>query len=194
MENPSNIYKYNLEILKNLEADQTIYYDENRIYLDDRYLGFYRYGNNIVKINEIIKLSFIHYFNLLKMGLITDKKEKEEILELLRSSITGIKTLLNTYNQSSRDVETINMESLKLDLIKMLIDYNDKPDNQLTSVEYESEDSDSENCLRSMLQTTKEHLQMNEHNVIVNTIYVVKNKAAGVIFSIINYIFDMTNF
>ncbi len=194
MENPSNIYKYNLEILKNLEADQTIYYDENRIYLDDRYLGFYRYGNNIVKINEIIKLSFIHYFNLLKMGLITDKKEKEEILELLRSSITGIKTLLNTYNQSSRDVETINMESLKLDLIKMLIDYNDKSDNQLTSVEYESEDSDSENCLRSMLQTTKEHLQMNEHNVIVNTIYVVKNKAAGVIFSIINYIFDMTNF
>ena len=55
MESPSNIYRYNLDILRNLDENQTIYYYENQIFVDDRYLGNYRAGNNIVKIIEIIK-------------------------------------------------------------------------------------------------------------------------------------------
>ena len=197
MEVPSNIYKYNLEILKNLEDNQTIYYEENKIYVDDRYLGFYRAGNNIVKIKEIIKLSFLHYFNLLNMDLINNSEDKNEILELLRGTITGLKTLIKNYKDLEKDNEQLQTECLKLDLIKILIEYNDKPNANLKRIETDSEedsDSDSENCLRSMLKTTQEHLQMNEHNIIVNTIYVAKNKVVGTLLSIINYIFDMTNF
>ena len=197
MEVPSNIYKYNLEILKNLEDNQTIYYEENKIYVDDRYLGFYRAGNNIVKIKEIIKLSFLHYFNLLNMDLINNSDDKNEILELLRGTVTGLKTLINNYKDLEKDNEQLQIECLKLDLIKILIEYNDKPNANLKRIETDSEedsDSDSENCLRSMLKTTQEHLQMNEHNIIVNTIYVAKNKVVGTLLSIINYIFDMTNF
>ena len=197
MEVPSNIYKYNLEILKNLEDNQTIYYEENKIYVDDRYLGFYRAGNNIVKIKEIIKLSFLHYFNLLNMDLINNSEDKNEILELLRGTITGLKTLIKNYKDLKKDNEQLQTECLKLDLIKILIEYNDKPNANLKRIETDSEedsDSDSENCLRSMLKTTQEHLQMNEHNIIVNTIYVAKNKVVGTLLSIINYIFDMTNF
>ena len=109
MESHSNIYKYNLEMLKNLEDNQTIYYEENKIYIDDRYLGLYRAGNNIVKIKEIIKLSFLHYFNLLKMGLINDSNE---ILELLRGSITGLKTLINNYKDLEKDNEELQIQSL----------------------------------------------------------------------------------
>ena len=197
MEVPSNIYKYNLEILKNLEDNQTIYYEENKIYVDDRYLGFYRAGNNIVKIKEIIKLSFLHYFNLLNMDLINNSEDKNEILELLRGTITGLKTLIKNYKDLEKDNEQLQTECLKLDLIKILIEYNDKPNANLKRIETDSEedsDSDSENCLRSMLKTTQEHLQMNEHNIIVNTIYVAKNKVVGTLLSIINYKFDMTNF
>lgn len=197
MEVPSNIYKYNLEILKNLEYNQTIYYEDNKIYLEDRYLGFYRAGNNIVKIKEIIKLSFLHYFNLLSMDLINNSDDKNKILELLRGTVTGLKTLINNYKDLEKDNEQLQIECLKLDLIKILIEYNDKPNANFKRIETDSEedsDSDSENCLRNMLKTTQEHLQMNEHNIIVNTIYVAKNKVVGTLLSIINYIFDMTNF
>jgi hypothetical protein len=198
MESPSNIYKYNLDILRNLEDNQTIYYEDNKIFVDDRYLGTYRAGNNVVKINEIIKLSFIHYFNLLKMGLINDLDEKNKVLELLRESITGLKDLMITYKNLEKEAEEMALQSLKIDLIKILIDFNDESSNKFgrysSDTDDSDSDSDSENCLRSMLKTTQEHLQMNEHNIIVNTIYVAKNKVVGTLLSIINYIFDMTNF
>ena len=196
MESPSNIYRYNLDIIRNLDENQTIYYYENQIFVDDRYLGNYRAGNNIVKIIEIIKLSFIHYFNLLKMGLINDLEEKHKVLELLRESITGLKNLMISYKNLEKEGEEMALQSLKIDLIKILIDFNDESSNKFGrySSETDDSDSDSENCLRSMLKTTQEHLQMNEHNIIVNTIYVAKNKVVGTLLSIINYIFDMTNF
>lgn len=198
MESPSNIYKYNLDILRNLDENQTIYYYENQIFVDDRYLGNYRAGNNIIKIIEIIKLSFIHYFNLLKMGLINDLEEKNKVLELLRESITGLKNLMISYKNLEKEGEEMALQSLKIDLIKILIDFNDESSNKFCRYSSETDDSDSdsdsENCLRSMLKTTQEHLQMNEHNIIVNTIYVAKNKVVGTLLSIINYIFDMTNF
>ena len=100
MEPLVNIYKYNLDILANLEEDQTIYYEENKIILDDRYFGFYRYGNNWIKINEIIRASFIHYYNILKMNIVEDR---EEILEILRNTINGLKTLNNTLKKMERE-------------------------------------------------------------------------------------------
>ena len=186
MEPLVNIYKYNLDILTNLEEGQTIYYEENKICIDDRYFGFYRYGNNWKKINEIIKVSFIHYYNILAMNI---SGNREELLELLRNVINGLKILNN--NLKTLERENIHIENLKLDLLTLLIEL-DEPKN----IKYEVEDSDSEseNCLRSMLKTTKEHLQMDEQNVIINTIYVIKNQALAAFLGIVNYIYDMANF
>ena len=39
MEMTSNIYRYNLEILSKIEENQTIYYEQNKIFVDDRYLS-----------------------------------------------------------------------------------------------------------------------------------------------------------
>lgn len=187
MEPLVNIYKYNLDILTNLEEGQTIYYEENKIILDDRYFGFYRYGNNWIKINEIIKASFIHYYNILKMNI---SEDREGILEILRNTINGLKILNNTLKNLER--ENIHIESLRLDLLSLLIELED-PENIEEESDSDSE-SDSENCLRSMLKTTQEHLQMNEQNVIVNTIYVLKNQAVTAFFGIVKFFFNMASF
>ena len=43
--------------------------------MDERYFGFYRQEIIWKKINEIIRTSFIHYYNILKMN-ITEDREK----------------------------------------------------------------------------------------------------------------------
>ena len=181
-----NIYKYNLDILTNLEEGQTIYYEENKILLDDRYLGFYRYGNNWIKINEIIKASFIHYHNILQMNIV---ENRDGILELLKGTINGLKIIINTLK--SIDREYIQAESLKLDLLTLLIELKEPTINIDTDTDT---DSESENCLRSMLNSTKEHLQMEDHNIIVNTIYIIKNKIVNTIIGVVCIIFDMASF
>ena len=181
-----NIYKYNLDILTNLEEGQTIYYEENKILLDDRYLGFYRYGNNWIKINEIIKASFIHYHNILQMNIV---ENRDGILELLKGTINGLKIIINTLK--SIDREYIQAESLKLDLLTLLIELKEPTINIDTDTDT---DSESENCLRSMLNSTKEHLQMEDHNIIVNTIYVLKNQALVAFFGVINFFYNMASF
>ena len=86
--------------------------------------------------------------------------------------------------------ENIYIESLRLDLLSLLIELED-PEN----IEEESDsDSDSENCLRSMLKTTQEHLQMDEQNIIVNTIYILKNQAVTTFFGIVKFFFNMASF
>ncbi len=181
-----NIYKYNLDILTNLEEGQTIYYEENKILLDDRYLGFYRYGNNWIKINEIIKASFIHYHNILQMNIV---ENRDGILELLKGTINGLKIIINTLK--SIDREYIQAESLKLDLLTLLIELKEPTINIDTDTDT---DSESENCLRSMLNSTKEHLQMEDHNIIVNTIYILKNQALIAFFGVINFFYNMASF
>jgi hypothetical protein len=185
MEPLVNIYKYNLDILTNLEEGQTIYYEENKIILDERYFGSYRYGNNWIKINEIIKTCFLHYYNILQMNI---SEDREEILEILRNTINGLKIIINTLKTT--DKEYCQVESLRLDLLSLLTELED-PEN----IEDKSDsDSESENCLRSMLNSTKEHLQLEDHNIIVNTIYVLKNQAVTTFFGIINFFFNMASF
>ena len=194
MDCPSNIYKYNLEILKSIEDNQTIYYDDNKIFIDDRVFGIYRNGNNIVKISEIIKASFLHYFNLLQMDVKIDSENRNQILELLKNTINGIKILIITFKDMEN--ESIQLEKLKLDLLSLLTEFNDNKDKFID--EYRDRDSDSdsesENCLRSMLNSTKEHLQMEDHNIIVNTIYIIKNKIVNTIIGVVCIIFDMASF
>jgi len=192
MDCPSNIYKYNLEILKSIEDNQTIYYDDNKIFIDDRVFGIYRNGNNIVKISEIIKASFLHYFNLLQMNVKIDSENRNQILELLKNTINGIKILIITFKDMEN--ESIQLEKLKLDLLSLLTEFNDNKDKFIDEYRDSDSDSDSENCLRSMLNSTKEHLQMEDHNIIVNTIYIIKNKIVNTIIGVVCIIFDMASF
>ena len=192
MDCPSNIYKYNLEILKSIEDNQTIYYDDNKIFIDDRVFGIYRNGNNIVKISEIIKASFLHYFNLLQMDVKIDSENRNQILELLKNTINGIKILIITFKDMEN--ESIQLEKLKLDLLSLLTEFNDNKDKFIDEYRDSDSDSDSENCLRSMLNSTKEHLQMEDHNIIVNTIYIIKNKIVNTIIGVVCIIFDMASF
>ncbi len=89
--NTNNIYKDNLSILINLKHDESLYYENNSILLDDRILSNYRYGNNIEKIVEIIKISFLHYYNL---ALIIPGG-KQVIVKLLEDSIEGLRKFIN---------------------------------------------------------------------------------------------------
>lgn len=195
MEISSNIYRYNLEILSNLQENQNIYYEQNKIFVDDRYFGRYRYGNNPNKIVDIIKFSFLHYYNQLLLNLL-NKDDFNEILELLRKTITGIKLLIKEENESLNLEEKIIFENLRNNLVNLLNELNNKDDESLnTNVDYETEEeSDSENCLKSMLHSTEQHLRMNDNNIIVNTIYVVKNQVTRIIFEIGNIIYNIVNF
>lgn len=194
METSSNIYRYNLEILSNLQENQNIYYEQNKIFVDDRYFGRYRYGNNPVKIVEIIKFSFLHYYNQLLLNLLS-KQDFVNILEFLKKSITGLKLLIKEENELLTLEEKMLFEELRNDLVNLINEIKINDENNSEEQIYESEEeSDSENCLKSMLHSTEQHLRMNDNNIIVNTIYVVKNQVTRIIFEIGNIIYNIVNF
>ena len=196
MEMTSNIYRYNLEILSKLEENQTIYYEQNQIFVDDRYFGKYRYGNNPLKIIEIIKFSFLHYYNLLLMGLYNVEQHKN-MLDFLKSSLSGFKKITNEDNENVPLEDKILFEKLKEELLTLLIELKDrteKSEDNNTDSESDSDESDSETCLRSMLRTTEEHLRMNDNNIIVNTIYVVKNQVTRMFLGIVHVLCEVVNF
>jgi hypothetical protein len=196
MEMTSNIYRYNLDILSNLEQNQTIYYEQNQIFVDDRYFGKYRYGNNPLKIIEIIKFSFLHYYNLLLMNLYEIEKHKD-MVDFLKSAISGLKKITNEDNENFILEDKILFEKLKDQLLTLLIELQDRVENfdeETDSDESDSDESDSETCLKSMLRTTEEHLRMNDSNVIVNTIYVVKNQVTRMFLGIVHILCEVVNF
>ena len=102
-----NIYKNNLLTLSELKTDESIYYNENKIHKEDRYLGSLRYGKNIEKILIVINISFLHYYNIL---LLNKNKDEPEIVELLNNSITGLENF-RTYTQNN------NMPVEKIDTL-----------------------------------------------------------------------------
>jgi hypothetical protein len=194
MDTCSNIYRYNLEILSNIQANQTIYYEQNKIFVDDRYFSNLRYGNNTIKIIEIIKYSFLHYYNQLLLSL-HKNDEYTSILNMLKESKLGLERIVN--NESLYEDDKNLYLNLNNDLESLLKDIEN-----LENVFYESSDeeidteceSDSETCLRSMIRTTEEHLRLNDNNIIVNSIYVIKNKVTRLFLEVGNIIYNIVNF
>ena len=189
MEFSSNIYKYNLDILSRLEEKQTIYYEENKIFIEDRYLGRYRHGNNPNKIIEIIKISFIHFYNQLLMNLNSDD-DRKNILNVLNNSIVGLKKIIFN-NPNFSEEETILYDTLKNDLLELLIELKENVEEESESEDSSSDESDSETCLRSMLRNS---VNLEEQNFLVNSIYIFKNKIVKIFFTVNNVIFDIFNF
>ena len=194
MDTCSNIYRYNLEILSNIKENQTIYYEQNKIFVDDRYFSNFRYGNNTIKIIEIIKYSFLHYYNQLLLSL-HKNDEYISILNMLKESKLGLERIVN--NESLYEDDKNLYLNLNNDLESLL-----KEIEKIENVFYESSDeeidteceSDSETCLRSMIRTTEEHLRLNDNNIIVNSIYVIKNKVTRLFLEVGNIIYNIVNF
>ena len=58
-----NIYKNNLIVLSKINDNNDLYYVDNSLYIDDRYLTSMRSGKNINKIN-IISNSFFFFLKM----------------------------------------------------------------------------------------------------------------------------------
>jgi hypothetical protein len=116
-----NIYKNNLLVLDNLPIDESIYYTENTISRENRYLGSLRYGNNIDKILGVVNISFLHYYNILLID--NEDTLKEEIKELLTKSIEGLGNFKIYSENNNRDTKKIS------DLIELHNKYIDDYEN-----------------------------------------------------------------
>ena len=113
------LYKNNLLILKDIDENCTIYYIDNTIFKDDRLFGGWRRGNNLLKIAEIIKYSFIHYFNLIMINLENmDDITQTDLINLLKQSHLGL-IQLNTNLLTYESVENMDKISILVDLFKM---------------------------------------------------------------------------
>ena len=139
--NTNNIYKDNLNILRNLKSDESIYYEGNSILLDDRILSNYRYGNNIKKIAEIIKISFLHFYNL---ALIIPG-EKKEIIKILETTIKKIQIFIN--NKHDDKIFSILLKDLEKLMTELYIDKgtNDKGTNDKGTNDKGTNDKEEKN-------------------------------------------------
>jgi hypothetical protein len=119
MDSSSNIYKYNLETLSTLDETSTIYYEENKLFVENRMFGRFRYGNNQEKIKEIITVSFYHYYNQLLMQLYKDEDYNNKY-NLLKDAITGILNLSNNINLIEEEKKVY--DSIRIELNKLLLE------------------------------------------------------------------------
>ena len=113
-------------VLINLIEHQGIYYENNRIYLDDRIMGSLRSGNNLEKIVSIIKISFLHYYNMILINP-EDKELKNKVIKLFKKSVEGIQLFKNYLDFHNRDTIllenlidyfTNNIDNLEINLVK----------------------------------------------------------------------------
>lgn len=116
-----NLYKNNLLVLKDIDENGTIYYIDNTIFKDDRLFSGWRRGNNLLKIAEIIKYSFIHYFNLIMINSENiDEETQTNLINLLRQSHLGL-IQLNRNLLTYETVENRDKISILVVLFKELL-------------------------------------------------------------------------
>ena len=184
-----NIYKKNLEILSNVQDGETIYYEENRIFIDTRYFSQFRYGNNSAKILEIIKISFLHFYNQLLMNLCSSQ-QFDEIYNFLNKSIEGLTNIKNIQTEDKN-----KYDSLVRELSNLLEDIKKVEDKDFYSESSSDEsESDIKNCLDNMIHRSRKSLKFDDNNIIFNTVYVLKNQLIKIIFIMGNTIYNIVNF
>jgi hypothetical protein len=186
-----NIYKNNLLVLCKLPINKSVYYNENTISIEDRYLGSLRYGNNIDKILSIVNISFLHYYNI----LLIDNKDisKEEIKELLTKSINGLETF-KIYN----DNNNINTKSISvlIDLHKKYL-YDYENDIYAKSQETIKLIQDNINVIEEEIieikiddkNTSNKSNKSNTTNFITNLFIGIRDSVSGFFISIYRHIF-----
>tara|TARA_B100000795_G_C22775082_1_gene429655 strand:+ start:99 stop:653 length:555 start_codon:yes stop_codon:yes gene_type:complete len=179
----SNIYKKNLDILSTLDENNTIYYEENIICIEDRLLGRYRYGNNPDKIKEIIKFSFLHYYNHLLMKLYKNKDYKIKY-DLLNNSLKGITKLVN--NNNILENEKKNYESLRNDLLELLSNIEPQKKEIDSEIEKDNTGDKVNNCFKNLFDKKTN----DNNNYIFNSLIIIKNKLRNLVLYFGNLIFN----
>jgi hypothetical protein len=182
-----NIYKNNLLVLDNLPVDESIYYNENTISREDRYLGFIRYGNNIDKILSVINISFLHYYNILLID--NEDTLKEEIKELLTKSIEGLGNFKIYSENNNRDTKKIS------DLIELHKKYIEDYENDIFAKSQENIKLIQDNInvieedLTEINLDNDKKRDTNKYNFITTLFIGIKDSITGFFISIYRHIF-----
>ena len=182
-----NIYKNNLLTLSELKTEESIYYIENKIYKDDRYLGSLRYGKNVEKILNVINISFLHYYNIL---LLNGDVDEQEIIDLLNSSISGLENF-KTYTQNNNmpidKIDTL-LEVLKKHINDLETNRFVKSEENIKNVQ-DNIDIIRENMEEVNLEEDNEKPKSETCNSFIKMILGIRESITGFFLSIYNHLF-----
>ena len=127
--------KDNLIILKNLNPDELLGLENTKLFIDDRYLVFYRTKYSVREIVKLLEDSFYQYIKLFQEE--TDEDTKKELKLLIDDAIKGYDIFSKTYyyREDRRKLITNTKETITL----MLKDAENK-ENDNPSLTEENED------------------------------------------------------
>lgn len=212
-----NIYKNNLILLTNLSDNKDLYYIDNTLYIDDRYLNSLRCGKNIKKINNIINNSYLQVCNNFILDLDSDDDcdsietaidSLDDTYNILEKSLIGFDKYIDYLNDNSdqETIELLNNTSTNLENIFRNID---KSKNKYINNYYIKTDSESDsdddclkyNYLSSLYGSTllynntntndespENETNNNDYNYIYGLFTILGRKFGGFIFSIMYHL------
>ena len=109
-----NIYKNNLNIFLNLGENDIIYYDNNKLHIEDRYLCSFRGQKNPIKILDIFITSYNNYYNHYIISTEDKYNDSDNITELdvdisyFKNCIKGIRIYLNNISTYYNNINNIS--------------------------------------------------------------------------------------
>jgi hypothetical protein len=106
--------KDNLIILKNLNPDELLGLENTKLFIDDRYLVFYRTKYSVREIVKLLEDSFHEYIKLYQDEI--DEDTKTELKLLINEAIKGYDIFSETYNyrEDRRELITNTKETISL--------------------------------------------------------------------------------
>ena len=209
-----NIYKNNLIVLTNLNDNKDLYYIDNTLHIDDRYLNSVRGGKNIRKINNIINNSYLQVCNSFIIDVESDDEcdsietaldSLDDTYNILEKSLKGFSEYINNLNNKSEEetIELLNNTFKNLEKIFKNIEEskNEYVNNYYIKTDSES-DSDEENCMKynyfsslynsTLLYNNVEHSLPNQETDNNDYVYglftILGRKFGGFVFSLIYHL------
>ncbi len=104
-----SIHKFNLDTLINIKDYDSVMLIENALQIDSRYLKNWRYPERIDRVSTAIKISFYHYFNLLRLpnikfsesssslNLLSYDEYRTNTVNYLEQALEGLLRLITYY-------------------------------------------------------------------------------------------------
>ena len=106
--------KDNLIILKNINPNELLGLEDTKLFIDERYLLFYRTKYSVREIVKILEDSFHEYIKLYQDEI--DEDTKKELKLLIESAIKGYDIFSENYNyrENRRELITNTKETITL--------------------------------------------------------------------------------
>ena len=155
-----NIYKNNLILLTNLNDNKDLYYIDNTLHIEDRYLNSVRGGKSIKKINNIINNSYLQVCNNFILDLDSDDDcdsietaidSLDDTYNILEKSLIGFDKYIDYLNDFSdqETIELLNNTAKNLENIfrNIEVSKNEYINNYYIKTDSES-DSEDEDCMK----------------------------------------------